>query len=162
MIRQELPLRYGYSLTCTRFVLTQADIPAGTTAQSVNLADALGNAFQVSQGGIVLGFRIKTDTVFSGGAMSALTMNIGSQTAGGNTFFYSGNFNLLAAVADNTVTFDVAFKAPTNAPFGINVTFTGDGSTNFNTLTAGQVHIDVFLVQFGPINTQANAPSVTP
>lgn len=164
MIKQELPLKYGYNITCTRFVLSYTDIPAGTTPQSINLADAAGNAFMVPQGGIVLGFRLKNDTVFGGGAMAALTMTVGSQTTGGTGFFIgSGSaFNLMAAVADTTEEFALNFNAPTNATFGINVTITGDGATNFNTLTAGQMHIDVFVISFGPINTQAYPPSVTP
>jgi hypothetical protein len=165
MVRQELPLRYGYSLTCTRFTLTYADLATATAATpaSVTLADALGNLFSVAQGGLVFGIRVKHDVKAAAPALTALTMTIGQVgDTTNNTFFVATPYNLFAAVADNTVQETALFKAGQDAAFNINVTFTGDGTYNLSTLTAMQVHIDIFVAQFGPINTQANAPSVTP
>lgn len=167
MVRQELPLRYGYGLTTTRFTITYADLvalfTAAATPQSMTLQDVLGNSFQVAQGGLVLGIRIKHDTIFAAPALTALTMTVGQiGDTTNNTFFTSVAYNLMQAVGDSTVQETLCFKAGQDAAFNLNVTFTGDGTYNLTTVTAGQVHIDVFVIQFGPINTQLYPTSVTP
>jgi hypothetical protein len=168
MVRYELPLRQGYGITCTRFVVTFADLvalAAGTGPLSLTLQDAGANLFSVAQGGIVTpGIRIKLDTTFVAPALTALTMTVGQVgDSTNNTFFSSTAFNLLGAVGDNTGILEVAlFKAGQDAAFNINVTFTGDGTHNINTVTAGQFHVDIFVAQFGPINTQANPPAISP
>jgi hypothetical protein len=168
MVRQEIPLRYGYSVTMTRFTLTYSDLTAlaaGTTPQTINLADASANAFQVAQGGLVLGVRAKLDTAFAAPSLATLTMTIGKNGDLGSqsTFFTSTAFSLMGPVGDNVSILEaLCFKAGQDAAFGMNVTFTGDGTYNLNTVTAGQVHIDVYLIQPGPINTQLYPTSVTP
>ena len=167
MVRQELPLRYGYSVTCTRFTLTYADLTAlsaSTGPQSITLADALSNLFSVAQGGLVLGIRMKLDTAFAAPALAALTCTIGQVgDTTNNTFFISAPFNLMGPVGDNVSIVEAnLFKAGQDAAFNVNVTFTGDGANNLNTVTAGQFHIDVYLLQIGPINSQLYPPSVTP
>lgn len=165
MIRQELPLRQGYGITCTRFTLTFSDLAAlatGVGPFTLPLTDANGNAFQVAQGGIVTpGIRMKSDTAFSGGSNTSLGVTVG-KTGGSATFFVSASYDLFAAVSDTNVSETSLFKAGQDAAFGIGVTVTGDGTHNINAFTAGQFHVDIFVAQFGPINTQANVPSVTP
>jgi hypothetical protein len=168
MIRQELPLRQGQGITCTRFVITFADLAAlvaSTGPQSITLQDAGGNLFQVAQGGLVTpGIRAKLDVAFVAPALTALTNTIGQVgDTTNNTFFSSTAFNLMGAVGDNTSILEVSlFKAGQDAAFNINVTFTGDGTHNLNTVTAGQFHIDIFVAQFGPINVQSNPPAILP
>lgn len=167
MIRQEIPLRYGYSVTMTRFTVTFADLnalAAGATPMSITFQDAGANLFQVAQGGLLLGLRQKLDTAFSGGSLTALTTTIGQVgDTTNNTFFTSTPFNLFGPVGDNVSIQEVLlFKAGQDAAFNINVTFTGDGTHNINGATAGQFHIDFYLLQPGPINTQAFPPSITP
>jgi hypothetical protein len=167
MIRQEIPLKQGYGITCTRFVITFSDLvalAAGAGPLSINLADAGGNLFSVAQGGLVTpGIRIKLDTAFTG-TNTSLTMTVGQVgDSTNNTFFTSTPFNLMGTVGDNNSILEVAlFKAGQDAAFNINVTFTGDGTHNLNAATAGQFHIDVFVAQFGPINTQSNPPAILP
>lgn len=168
MTRYELPLRQGYGITCTRFVVTFADLvalfTAAATPQSMTLQDAGANLFTVAQGGIVTpGIRIKLDTTFTSPALTALTFTVGQVgDSTNNTFFVSTPVNLLATVADNTVQETALFKAGQDAAYNINITVTGDGTHNLNTVTAGQFHIDIFVAQFGPINTQANPPAISP
>lgn len=169
MIRQELPLRQGYGITTTRFVVNYQDLvalfTAAATPQSMTLQDAGGNLFSIAQGGLVTpGIRIKLDTQFTSPALTALTFTVGQVgDSTNNTFFTSTPFNLLGTVGDNTSILEVAlFKAGQDAAFNINITVTGDGTHNLNTVTAGQFHIDIFVAQFGPINPQSNPPAILP
>lgn len=167
MIRQELPLRQGQGITCTRFYITFADLATltGTGVQTLTLQDAGGNLFQVAQGGLITpGLRMKLDTVFAGGSLTALTCTVGQLgDTTNNTFFSSTPFNLFGTVGDNAGILEVSlFKAGQDAAYNVIIAFTGDGTHALSGATSGAFHIDLFVAQFGPINVQANPPALLP
>lgn len=165
MIKSELPLNLGSGTKMVRFTITFADLAAGTTTADLvlTLQDVLGTLFSVPQGSLVLGVRAKSDTAFTGGSATALTITNVGKNGTNNAFISASTYDIFAAPTDTNVLESAAlFKAGQDSSFNLTVTFHGDGTRVLNAYTAGVMHIDVFLLQLGPINTQAFPPTVNP
>jgi hypothetical protein len=125
---------YGPSSVIYRFLLSFSDLTAAATTQTIAL-------FSLTRGTFIKWVRIKHTTAFAGGAISAMTVSVGS-TAGSATTFAAA-FNVFQTVADGTLQGAVA--AATQATYAadtLNAYFTST-SANVNAATAGAVFIDV-------------------
>jgi hypothetical protein len=103
-----------------------------------------GPTLALGQGSIPLYIRVKHFIAFSGGTLSALTVEVGK--LGGATNFFTTAFNIFQAVADGTLQEVVGITAGQLSSITPTITFrpTGDALAN---ITAGGVAIDILWAQ---------------
>jgi len=79
----DLALNAGSGVTMRQWTITYADLQAisGSGAQSIALLLSNGKQFSLPQAGTILFSRINVTTAFAGGALSALTMSVGTSGA---------------------------------------------------------------------------------
>lgn len=137
----DLALRLGAGLSLKRFIVVESDLTAAATSEAITL-------FTLKKGDAILGIRIKHSTAFAGGSVSAMTVSVGSTSAGAAG--YASAFDIFQAVGATTFQMTSAFNAGTYADEATTATFTATGDNVVN-LTAGQVEIDVLIMDVSTV-----------
>lgn len=165
MVRNDIATGFGGAIQLTKFTLDQTDLTAAATTQNINLLEnpipggpvsiTPNVNFQIPQGGVILGVRIKHEVAFTATSLTAMTVSVGK--SGNNTFFASA-FDVFQAVADTTIQESSMFKSGQLTAVPVTVTFTSTGA-NLNAATmAGRVSIYICWLNV----SQAAGPSLTP
>ena len=142
----QLPIETQAALGFTHKVVIKAtadatttDLTAAATTQTLNVLPASGGNF--AAGHVVLRTGYRLVTAFSGGAASALTVQVGDSAAA-NTFITAQSVWGAATPINHVVS--QTGKAY-NAADNIRVLITATGA-NVSTITAGELHLYVQLV----------------
>jgi hypothetical protein len=135
---------FGPSTVNVRTVISFSDlIGFASTTGTINLPLGYPGVTTpvVPRGTYVKNVRIKHTASFTGGAITAVTVSVGS--AAGSATSFAGAFNIFQAVADTTLQGGPPTVAQvTYAADTITAVFTST-SANLSALTAGVVNIDV-------------------
>lgn len=129
--------------TPTTFYL--ATDPGGNSLQTPSTSSPPNAAnFVIPQAGVIIYAKVHHTVSFSGGSLTAMTVSVGK--VGGTATFVTPAFNVFQGSSDNTLqeVFNVA--SGQISPWGLTVTFTGDGTHNLSGATAGSVDIYIMYM----------------
>lgn len=144
MTRSNLNPQFGQVVAFPSFQVTFADLTAAATTQTLTFPEQSSGTWQLSQGSFILYVRIKHSVAFSGGGITAMTVQVGK--SGGANNFFAPAFDVFQAVADGTL-----YEGLVTGGMGQlsavtpNCTFTSVGA-NVSAATAGTVNIDICAV----------------
>jgi hypothetical protein len=138
MMTTRLACDLGSGLELLRFTLTYDDLTAAATTQTIALFTLLKNS-------IVLGCRIKHSAAFTGTAITAMTVSVGS-TSLGATGLSGAAFDIYQTPAVGTRQLANCFDDGPYADEAINAYFTSTGA-NVTVADTGSVDIDVLVAQ---------------
>lgn len=136
MTSRRLALDFGLGLKYDEFTITYKDLTAAGTSQSIPL-------LLLKARGKILGVHIKHSTQFAASGATALTVSVGNASS---ATAYAAAFNLLAAVADTTLSETALFKAGQESAVQVLAVFSSTGA-NLNTATAGSVTIRILYIE---------------
>lgn len=158
MQTSDLALSAGGGLTLRQFTITYADLQAiaGSGAQALKLVNSGSNPLiqaQIPQAGTILFSRINVTTAFAGGAISALTMSVG--TSGTTTAVQSAR-SIFATGCFDVHGLNSEFNSDAAQLLQVTLTPTSDVLAN---CTAGSLVLSLLIVNVStPITTASVAP----
>jgi hypothetical protein len=123
---------FGPASIMRRFTIPYTDLTDADGSQTFDL-------MTLPKGSIVKGVRIKQSTLFTNGAGCTATCAVGATAGAVDTF--APAYSIAAAVADTTAQMTSGWKAATYAADTLTATIASN--VNVNTMTSGQVNIDV-------------------
>lgn len=148
----DLALNAGNGITLRQWTITFADLQAisGSGAQSIPLLLSNGKQFSIPQAGTILFSRVNVTTAFTGGALSALTMSVGTS---GTTTAVTGANSIFTAACFDKHGLNSEFNS--DAPQALQVTLTPTSDVLAN-CTAGSLTLTVAILNVSTPVVTAN------
>ncbi len=145
MQRTDIAVGMAGNVSYVKFTIGYTDLNAtAALTLALSLQAQPPNAtpvFQIPQGGVMLGAMVHHTVAFAGTAITAVSVSLG--VLGGSATFFTPAFDILQAVANNTLQQTSMFKSGTVAAATVQANFTAVGA-NLTALTAGSV--DIFIL----------------
>lgn len=117
-------------------VYTRKTVAFGDFSETVNGTAEAITLLSLPADSIVVFVRAKTATAFSGGGIATLDVTIGDS---GDADRYLSSYDLTAASADSNTGKSSPFDYKDAGAFDVLATFTPDGASNLDAITAGSV-----------------------
>ncbi len=169
MERLDIGLGMGGAIGYVRFGFVSTDFTTAGLTQTITLLEnppsptaptvSAAGAFQIPQGGAVIGVKIRPEIQIVATSMTSLTCSVG--VLGGTGTEFAAPFQVFTAPGASVLQEGVMFKSTSTGAVTVTVTFTSVGA-NLNAITAGKV--DVYIcylnVSTSNIGTSAGVTSV--